>query len=718
MDLRAESYIAIGKLDLAMKDAKAMGKIAKSVGAGSSRPTLRVQALNRLALVQMRTGDLKGALKSATTAVRAKHASPQLRAKSLYRLSEAQIRAGQSEAGVETAQKAIDLYQELGDLSGAGRAHWALSFGYFYSGNAKDSRSAAFTALELCQQAGDQYGIGNAFNFLWFSDTDLVEGMQHVQQALQAFETAGYVERQSAVTGNLSNVYSELGLLPHAHRLTSEALDIQRRIGAKAGASVQLSNLMFTELTLGLEELAFSRLAEYTQVVTALGDPVANSTLANTLAELALAKGDPKAAVRHIKAALKIDHKFGTEKEIDNLAQLGLMHLANHDPAAALKATKKAVEMFRNGVFTTQGYFIWWRHTQALTANKKNKEASQAIEQAYDLLLERIANVRDEGYRRNFLNKVEDNRKLLQFWAQDGAKRKLPKERIYAHLAVETNIREPFQRLADTGLRLNALHTLERIQTFLVEEATELIGGERVLLILEKDGKRNVAESILPLPSYQSGKGYEKAENPQDVLKRVGKYLDQARQTRITQLTMDDRRRTIKHGQSSTVNGLVRIVAPHRPKSNPRLSLRGHGCIVWLDNTDRDMLGMLANQGAVALDNAGLLEGLERKVEERTEQLNQRVDELAILNSVGEAMAKTLDVKTVVRSLAIKCKVYLHPEAVTIRLYDPATKLIHRAYDYDKGYEDLTDTSFPIGKGLTTQIIESGKPHCSAPQKK
>ncbi|HNO94798.1 MAG TPA: hypothetical protein PKJ84_11540, partial [Anaerolineales bacterium] len=51
LDLRAESYIAIGKLDLAMKDAKAMGKIAKSVGAGSSRPTLQVQALNRLALV-------------------------------------------------------------------------------------------------------------------------------------------------------------------------------------------------------------------------------------------------------------------------------------------------------------------------------------------------------------------------------------------------------------------------------------------------------------------------------------------------------------------------------------------------------------------------------------------------------------------------------------------------------------------------------------------
>ena len=63
LDLRAESYIAIGKLDLAMKDAKAMRKMGTTA-------TLKTQALNRLALVQMRTGDLKAAVKNATMAVK------------------------------------------------------------------------------------------------------------------------------------------------------------------------------------------------------------------------------------------------------------------------------------------------------------------------------------------------------------------------------------------------------------------------------------------------------------------------------------------------------------------------------------------------------------------------------------------------------------------------------------------------------------------------
>ncbi|HMU95141.1 MAG TPA: hypothetical protein PKE43_19225, partial [Anaerolineales bacterium] len=56
LDLRAESYIALGKLDLAMKDAKGMKKLGATA-------VLKTQALNRLALIQMRTGDLKGAVK-------------------------------------------------------------------------------------------------------------------------------------------------------------------------------------------------------------------------------------------------------------------------------------------------------------------------------------------------------------------------------------------------------------------------------------------------------------------------------------------------------------------------------------------------------------------------------------------------------------------------------------------------------------------------------
>jgi len=713
LDLRAESFIAIGKLDLASKDAKAMMKLAKSQIANHQ---LRATALNRLALVQMRTGDLKAAVKNAAAAVKTKHNSPALRAESLYRLSEAQFRTRQSEAAIETAQTAIALYQELGDLSGAGRAYWSLANSYSYLNRAEDSRRSAGAALELCQKTGDLYGIGNALNALSNTDVDIAENIQHYQQAQRAFESAGYIERQAMVLGNLAITYMDLGLYPHSRHLQSEVINITRAMGAKSILVTGLGNIIEMELILcALDETRMHQ-QELEKLAPELGDPAREVYLFSIRASLAFATGDLKTAIRHQKSALKIDRKVQTGNEHIFLTELAKMHLAAGDPAAALKATVKATALHRAQNFARpEGFssqFIWWKHAQALNANKKTKEARKALERAYDFLLESISSIRDAGLRRNALNKVEDNRKLLLYWVKDGAQRKLPKERLFTHLAIESNLREPFQRLADTGLRLNALHTLEHIQTFLVEEATELIGGERVMLILEQNGKREVVESILPLPSYQSGKGYETAEDPQDVLKRIGKYLDQARLTRTVQLTIDHRPSTKENRPLSTVHGLARIVAPLIAQNQilgyfyvDMDSLYGS-----FDATDRDMLGMLANQGAVALDNAQWAQGLERKVEERTEQLNQRVDELAILNSVGEAMAKTLDVKTVVKIVGDKVQSIFASESVTIRLYDPATKLIHRAYDYDKGYEDLTQTSFPIGKGLTTQIIESGKP--------
>src|SRR6185437_4959042 len=58
---------------------------------------------------------------------------------------------------------------------------------------------------------------------------------------------------------------------------------------------------------------------------------------------------------------------------------------------------------------------------------------------------------------------------------------------------------------------------------------------------------------------------------------------------------------------------------------------------------DRDLLAMLASQAAVALANVRFAEGLERKVAERTAELEQRAGELAIINSIQQGIAGSLD---------------------------------------------------------------------------
>ena len=122
---------------------------------------------------------------------------------------------------------------------------------------------------------------------------------------------------------------------------------------------------------------------------------------------------------------------------------------------------------------------------------------------------------------------------------------------------------------------------------------------------------------------------------------------------------------------------------------------------IHFTDQDDEVLAFVAQHIATALTRARALEA------ER-----QRNNELAILNSVGEAMVQTLDVKTVTRIVGDKVRGILDADAVEIMLLDRQTNLIHINYEYDKpegGYIDYVEP-FPLGTGLASKVILSGQP--------
>ena len=760
LDLRAESYIAQGRLDLAAKDAKAMMKLAKVSrvanptykGKSGYQPDLHAKALNRKALVQMRMGDLKTAVNTATNALKTAQQTRKkpLIALSLFRLSEAQFRTQQNEEAIENAKRAIDLFQSIEDISGAGRAYWALANGYEQSGHIEDARRAGQTTLDLCKRAGDQYGIGNAFNALSLTEGDIAERIRNTHQAIQAFQTAGYADRQAGALSNLAFFYQDLGLYSHSCRLQSEIVEKFRAMGAKSGWANALGNLIYAEINLGAFDSARLHLQEMENLIPDLGDPIQAAMLASRLGHMAYAEGDFKTAIRLYRSALKVAQVAKLRDEHGFLAELGKAYLADHDPSAALKATTKATALHRAQSYAKPDDFtsqeIWWWHVQALNANKTTKEARQALDRAYDLLLESIQNIRDVGLRRNALNKVAVNRELLQYWVTDGIKRKLPKERLFAHLNIESNLREPFKRLADTGLRLNTLKTVGEIQTFLVEEATELSGGERVMLILEKgsddfshpnsatDPTGALRTPALPLRSASgtaltppegartrvvagSARGVAtteftaaesilpRGEHAAKILASIKKYIVSARIARNVQLTVSNK------------SGRSRIIAPLIAQNQilGYLYVDMDSLYGTFDETDRDMLGMLANQAAVALENAQWAQGLEQKVKERTEELQasnsnleQRNAELAIVNSISQAMVQRLDMPGIIRIVGDKVRDIFNAEVTEILMLHESTNMIHAEYSYYRGYQ--TFEPIPFGEGMTSRIIRTRMP--------
>ncbi|HEY5903569.1 MAG TPA: GAF domain-containing protein, partial [Anaerolineales bacterium] len=116
---------------------------------------------------------------------------------------------------------------------------------------------------------------------------------------------------------------------------------------------------------------------------------------------------------------------------------------------------------------------------------------------------------------------------------------------------------------------------------------------------------------------------------------------------------------------------------------------------------DVRLLQTLANSMSVALENARLFDETQRLLKE-TEQRNA---ELAIINSVQAALAAELNIQGIYDAVGDKIREIFHNTDMNIRIYDPATNLIHYPYAYENG-ERISVRPSNLGKtGFDAHVL-------------
>nr|WP_316644572.1 GAF domain-containing protein [uncultured Roseateles sp.] len=679
LESSSESAVAQGDFAAAEEHAAVMLRLArreKNVGAQARARCAQVLAL-------MRQGRLQEALTAAQQAVKQADSSgaATVRALARLRLAEAQMRARQGDMGAQRGLEAATTFEALGDLSGQARALWLVGNAYFNSGHLTAAGEAARRGLELARLCGDDLAVGNTLNVLSFMEADLAANLQGLQQADAAFERAGYVDRRMVVQSNIANAFNELGLYRRVLRLRQGLAEQQRRLGALVSLANSCGARAETAAQMGDAATVRAMLGEYDEVLQRFQDPLASFMRPTMAAELALLEGDTAQAVRQARAALD-----GALSSVD-LA----MHMAAYDglcrallargqPAAALRASRRSTDLHREQALGkidfTQSHQLWWDHCRALAANGRADAAWVALQQAHALLLDCVRNVRDQGLRRSYLNKVASNRALVLAWLAEAAAHGLPEDQRLAHLRLESSVGEPFKRLVDTGLRLNELRSAAELQDFLIDEVTELSGAERVLLVFEGSEGLQIAGALLP-----------RGEREDELLRAITPWLQEARRSRVVSL---------RHGPTDAepVEQRSCLVAPLVAQREVLGYLYADlgGAFGRFDDSDRDLLGLLAAQAAVALSNARWGEGLEAKVAARTAELaaataqaEQRAAELAVINSIQQGIAGSLDFRAIVELVGDKLREVLHSEDIGIRWYDHATQSVHFLYEIEHG---------------------------------
>ncbi|MCJ7534338.1 MAG: GAF domain-containing protein, partial [Anaerolineales bacterium] len=122
------------------------------------------------------------------------------------------------------------------------------------------------------------------------------------------------------------------------------------------------------------------------------------------------------------------------------------------------------------------------------------------------------------------------------------------------------------------------------------------------------------------------------------------------------------------------------------------------------EEPDLRLLTTLASSMGVALDNARLFDQTNRLLDET----QRRSAELAIINSVQEALASKLEFQSVIDFVGDKLRDVLGTENIDIRLIDKNTEMVQYLYMYEHG-ERFEFPPAPIA-GISKYMVETQEP--------
>lgn len=700
---RADAYGRVGNLSAQKADLQAMARVAEAAGDRARQ----LEAINREVELAVIMGNAAEARQRAEVAVALARelGDKKSLAGSLHALSILLYELGDLASSQARSEEALEICRETGDLRGEASNLARLGIVYTNTGKIAEATRVYIRVLALARQLGDRSLEARALNNLGLNEADGARQRDYLEQALAISQSIGDQMRLSQMYNNLGLLYWKLGLYHKARDLVMHAVQISRETGARGWTGGFLESLgrIYLELDETLQaETIFTEGAELSRELSNR----ANETYCRLgLGRVAFSRKDWDKARDVFEKAADMFHEIGQPlEELTARAWLGAAHLNLGDLTAAERSTREAAEKMDQGAesseFPPQDVW-WWRYqvaTAVATAGTGEGEPAPYLRRAHDALLRWIGTLSDAGLRRNYLNKVPINRLIALEWertagASEGAK---GEPATPAEPGGGLSLQAQLRRMMDISVRMNEQRDPETLLDFVLDEAVELTGAERLLLVLyDAQGKT----------TFRLGRGVTAAAL-ESLAAEAADNLARAAETRTPWLDNDT------HLEQS------RLAAPLVAGGQLLGVLYADTRRVFGDFTsdDQDLLALFCNQAATALENARLYRSLEQRVAERTAQLEasnrgleQRNAELAIINSVGQGLARELDFQAIIDLVGDKVREILGTDNISIRLIDSETGFEHYPYTIENGARVYVPAQ-PPGEGFGPYVIRTGKP--------
>lgn len=331
----------------------------------------------------------------------------------------AQRIAGQHPAALTSVRAALSLFEQQGDKMAQVNALAELSVLLHEQGQTAEASLSYEKTVQLARDIGYRYReattLVNWGNLLWFQG-NINQTLANYEAASLIFGELGNAHLEAQLRSNLASfLTSPFAEFAKARNHAEWALAQFKRVEDWIGVGQALATLGAISEEEGDLQQAAAYLAESLTVLQKIQSTSYVYVMAlRQMALVQLECGLAHEAIDYVEQALAICQKSGMidmQVTLWGIHGMALLHLGRL--SEALTETGTAVAALHEGV--DQQYLVWWWRYQLLVALERDREAAQALHEAYRLLLDHIAPL-TPAQQQHSLTALHDHAHIVAQW--------------------------------------------------------------------------------------------------------------------------------------------------------------------------------------------------------------------------------------------------------------------------------------------------------------
>ena len=227
----------------------------------------------------------------------------------LYEQSNQQYRISQFEAALQSRQRALEIYQEIGDRFGEAISLGGIGTTYWYLGQFQRSIKYCDHSLVVAREISDRYSETYALGCLGWAYASLNQYQQAIkvyQQQLTIAQNLKEPSTQAHALRGLGQVYDFLQEYQKALGFYQQSLEIIRTLGNRQEEAKLLGNLGLVYSSLRQYPPAIDFYQQSLIIQRVIGDRHTEGITLNRIGNLLAAQNQPELAIVFYKQSVKV----------------------------------------------------------------------------------------------------------------------------------------------------------------------------------------------------------------------------------------------------------------------------------------------------------------------------------------------------------------------------------------------------------------------------